>query len=37
MIIYGKTPSDWLGVAKKHKKIVMAAVIVLVIIIALVK
>jgi hypothetical protein len=37
MMIYGKTPSDWLGLAKKHKKIVMAAIIVLVIIIALVK
>ena len=37
MIIYGKTPSDWLGVAKKHKIIVMAAIVVLVIIIALVK
>jgi len=36
-MIYGKTPSDWLGLAKKHKKIVMAAIIVLVIIIALVK
>jgi len=37
MLIYGKTPSDWLGVAKKHKKIVIAAIVVLVIIIALVK
>jgi hypothetical protein len=37
MIIYGKTPGDWLGVAKKHKKIVMAAIVVLVIIIALIK
>ena len=37
MLIYGKTPSDWLSVAKKHKKIVIAAIVVLVIIIALVK
>ena len=37
MLIYGKTPSDWLGVAKKHKKIVIAAIVVLVIIISLVK
>jgi len=37
MLIYGKTPSDWLGVAKQHKKLVMVAIVVLVIIIALVK
>jgi hypothetical protein len=37
MLIYGKTPSDWLGVAKKHKKLVMAAIVMLVIIIALIK
>ena len=37
MLIYGKTPSDWLDVAKKHKKIVMISIIVLVVIIALVK
>ena len=37
MLIYGKTPGDWLGVAKQHKKIVMAVIVVLVIIIALIK
>ena len=36
MLIYGKTPSDWLGVAKQHKKLVVGAIVVLVIIIALV-
>ena len=37
MLIYGKTPGDWLGVAKKHKKLVIAAIVVLVIVITLIK
>jgi hypothetical protein len=36
MIIYGKTPKDWLTTAKQHKKIVIISVVVIVAILALI-
>jgi hypothetical protein len=36
MIIYGKTPGDWLQTAKQHKKIVIVSVVVIVAILALI-
>ena len=36
MIIYGKTPGDWLQAAKQNKKIVIVSVVVVVAILALI-
>jgi hypothetical protein len=36
MIIYGKTPKDWLKTATQHKKTVIVSVVVIIAVLALI-